>query len=534
MTFWTSFWLTNIHFAIELFAAMGCFVLAYVLFETWKGRRQTKIILRLIGFAILGLFFLSQSASAISGFSVPAWQLITKLLGFLFISISFLIDPVQQVPESPVSDSEKESILSRSAGNKASGILNFSLPFVATVSLQVTSLLILGATVIRVFVKQVKGLEKEIKNLFLGLLFLFFSELVASLGFFAETEYVLLSKISADFGLLWILQNILVFIAFVFISLYAWSYLRFRLVSQIVGAFVAMSLAIFITVTFVYTSLLVKAMEQSSLGNLEINLRTLNYAVDTLKNETLATTSLVASNQAIVEALGATDSDRLTTLAQEQLVSSGEDFLAILDSSGGVLARGEETESIYENLSSNTVVTEALEGREAVNMATREWVNAPRVLIETAVPVATSGAIYTGRVINNAFVDGLKEATGLETAVFGGNVRSATTLVGSDNVSRLVGALETKEAINSKVLEKGELYLGLSKVNQKEYLSAYGPFKNSTGEVLGMLFVGYPSVLLFEAARTSLSTTFYITAILAVLSFIPAYFLAKFIEKHQV
>lgn len=536
MSFWLSFWLTNIHFAIELFAAMSSFVLVYVFFETWRAEKQAKLLIRLMGFVVLGIFYFTQSTSSVSGFSLPAWQLIIKLLGFLLIGISFFIDPVQRVPKAPAGDKKPKnsSVSDKNSDKKASGIFTYSLPFIGQVSLQVVTLIILAATLLRAYIKQIKGLEKELKKLTVGLLFLFLSELVASLGLFAETDYILLSKLSADFGPLWIIQNIFIFIAFFFIGLYAWGYLRFRLVSQIIGAFIASGLAIFITVTFVYTSLLVKAMEKSSLENLQVNLRTLNYAIDSLKDETLATTSLVASNQTIKDALVEQEPQQLFDIAQEQLISSGEDFLAIIDESGNVLARGEEKEAVHESLSSNAVVTEALAGRGAVNMTTRDWVNAPQVVIETAVPVATSGAVYTGRIIDNAFVDGLKQATGLEVTVFADKIRSATTLVSSDSVSRLVGVQETNETINSQVLEKGEFYLGLSKVSQREYLSSYGPFKNSKGEILGMLFVGYPSVVLFEAARTSLNITFYVTAILAVLSFIPAYLLAKFIEKHQV
>jgi methyl-accepting chemotaxis protein len=301
-----------------------------------------------------------------------------------------------------------------------------------------------------------------------------------------------------------------------------------------VGAFIITSLFIYISVAFIYTSLLVRAMQRNFLENLRTNLRTFSYAVEQLKEKSLATTSLIASEKAIEGALAGGDTEELSSLAQEQMVSSKVDFLAVVDSQGTVMARGEEPEAVSDNLSSNLVVKEALEGRSAVNIATREWVSAQQVLVESASPVATSGAVYSGYVIDNAFVDGLKEATGLDLTVYSQEVKSATTLTASDNVSRLTGVKQSDEVITKKVLEEGEVFLGLSSVFQNEYLSAFGPFKNVKGEILGMFFVGQPSAALFKAAQDSLITAFYSIVILAVITFIPAYFLAKFIEKHQV
>jgi len=275
-------------------------------------------------------------------------------------------------------------------------------------------------------------------------------------------------------------------------------------------------------------------MQGNSLANLKINLQTFEYAIDRLEEQTLATSSVIASNEAIKNALAAGDNQALSLLVQEQMVSSGVDFLAVVDANGRVLARGESPETVLDVLAANPVVAAALTGRQETNITTREWISAPQVLIEVGAPINNSGAVYTGYIIDNAFVDGVKLATGLDVTIFAGDVKSATTLTASDEVSRLVGVKEANEAIKNKVLGKGEFFLGLAKIFHREYLSAYGPLKDSSESIIGMLSVGYPSVLLFEAAQKSLNTTFLVTVILAVLSFIPAYFLAKFIEEHQV
>lgn len=567
MSFWTTFWLTNIHFAIELFGTLTFLIVAYVLFRTWISNKQIKITLRIFGFALLALHFMVHSGVSLSGWDViSSWLTFTKFFALLFIAISFFIDPVQVPPSTgssvqegseqtgQIPQAKPEPVSPTPQGTGLSSISAFLIPAlsiglaiinliistftfltpVLSITLAVINLIVLGAITARVYLKYIKGLEKDLKNLFWGFVFLFLAELVSSLALFKGTSYILISKLIVDFGPVWITSHILQFVGFIFIAIYAWGYLRFKLFSQVVGAFIMASLFIFVTVTFIYTSLLVGTMQRNSLASLRINLQTFEYAIDRLKEQTLATSSVIASNEAIRGTLAAGDNQRLSSLVQEQMISSGVDFLVVVDTNGRVLARGENPEAVSDVLSANTVVVAALAGRQETNIATKEWINAPQVLIEAGAPINASGAVYTGYIIDNAFVDGVKEATGLDVTVFAGDVKSATTLTGSDGVSRLVGVKEASGEIKKNVLGRGELFLGLAKVFHREYLSAYGPLKDSGGNILGMLYVGYPSVVLFEAAQSSLSTTFFVTTIMAILSFIPAYFLAKFIEEHQV
>jgi len=518
--FWTQFWLTNLHFAGELFVAITSLLVVYVLLGIWKARKEKKIALRALGFLLFVLFSVVHIASG----SGDILQSFLEFSAFFLIAVSFFIDPIQ-LPPSP---------RLRGAGPPATPLV-FVWGDLLKATLRFANLAVLAGIVWRTYLKCTKGLERELKNLFQGFTLLFISEAVLALTLFKESSYIIISSLTADFGPVWIIANALKFAGFVFIAIWAWGYLRFKLFSQVVGAFVAASLAIFVVITFVYTSLLVQTMQKNALENLKINLRTFGYSVERVEAQALATASALSSNTSLKQALSAKDATLLSTLAQDQVISSGVDFLAIVDKDGVVSARGEDPEAVGDSLAGNFVVSMALqEGEGTTNITTREWVNAPLVLIETAVPLDNLGAVYTGYILDNAFVDGVKEATGLDVTVFGGEIKSATTLVAPDGISRLVGVRQTSGTIKDKVLGKGELFLGLSTVFQKEFLSAYGPLKDKNGKVLGMLFVGYPSTLLFEAAQKSLNTTFLVSVILAILSFIPAYLLAKFIEEHQV
>jgi len=509
--FWYQFWLNNLHFAGELFITLTSVLVIYVLVLVWREKGEKKIALRALGFVLFALFSVVHIAGG--GGRFAPLELYLEFLAFLLIGISFFIDPIQLPPATP---------LAFVSGDFLRDGLRFA------------NLVLLAGLAGRLYRKYTRGLEKELKNLFRGFIFLFFSEALSALALFKGSSYIVLSSLTTDFGPIWIITNALKLFGFIFIAIWAWGYLRFKLFSQVVGAFVVTSLFIFISITFVYTSLLVGVVQRNSLENLETNLRTFEYAVEKIKGQAVTTASVVASNPTLKKYLKEKGYKNLSSFAKAQIHSSGVDFLAITDKRGVVLARGEDPEVVGDSLSANFVVSSALEGESEINVTTREWVNAPQILIEASVPINGSGAVYTGYILDNAFVDGVKETTGLDVTVFGGEVKSATTLIAADGVSRLVGVRQTDGRIKSKVQEEGELFLGLSSVFQREFLSAYGPLKDTRGEILGMLFVGYPSVFLFEAAQNSLDTTFLASTVLALLSFVPAYLLAKYIEEHQV
>ncbi len=98
MSFWTSFWLTNIHFAVELFGAVTFLIVVYVLLGVWLSKKQSRIALRILGFVLLALYCIINSGGSTTDF-ISNLLLPTKFLAFVFIAISFFIDPVQPPPD---------------------------------------------------------------------------------------------------------------------------------------------------------------------------------------------------------------------------------------------------------------------------------------------------------------------------------------------------------------------------------------------------------------------------------------------------
>ncbi len=505
---WLNFLLTNIHFAISLFGVVTSLITAYVLFNSFRTSKTWPPILRALGFLTLAGYLAIHAWGGVSD-SLNTTQSAVRLLAFILIALSFYTDPLQNVPKSAL-----------------------VLPFgISGAFLGTFNIVVLFAAVLRIYKKYSYGMEREFKNLHRGFLLFTLSEVFLSLGFLKNGQNVLLSNLAQDYGLFFILSHMFLFAAFVCVLIYAWSYLRFELFTQIFGSFIISSLVVFVISATVFTFLLVKQMETNSEEALKVDLATFNYSISRLREQGLATAQVIAVSDEIDKSLE--DEKKLQEVTDKTMQNSGVDFLVVLDKEGKVLARADGYQATGTSMSGNLVVSEAIKGISKSNLIIREWVNAPLTILEVASP-AKFGVVYTGYILDSAFVDGYKNATGLETSIYAGEVKAATTYVAPDGVTRLVGAVQTSSVVKSEVLEKGNTYLGLSSIFQNEYVSAYGPFKNEEGKILGMVFVGLPSNLLFEAVRASVYSTFYVVIFLAVLSFIPAYMFARFIERNQV
>lgn len=67
-------------------------------------------------------------------------------------------------------------------------------------------------------------------------------------------------------------------------------------------------------------------------------------------------------------------------------------------------------------------------------------------------------------------------------------IRISTNVIGADG-KRAVGT-PVSDAVYDAVVNKGQTYYGTANVVGKKYITAYEPIKDSTGEIIGILFVG--------------------------------------------
>lgn len=91
---------------------------------------------------------------------------------------------------------------------------------------------------------------------------------------------------------------------------------------------------------------------------------------------------------------------------------------------------------------------------------------------------------------NAQMVDAVTSAFGGVATVFLGDTRIATTVKTADG-ARAVGTKLAAGSVYDAVLGKGQEYLGAAKILGKDYVTAYQPIKDASGNTIGIVFVGF-------------------------------------------
>ena len=307
--------------------------------------------------------------------------------------------------------------------------------------------------------------------------------------------------------------------------------------SQLFMIFTSVTLAIFLLTTISFTFLLVSNVQKTSLNNLQTAAGVLNYAISSKKAETLADTQSIAENPDVASAVVTKNHNSLNSLTSTYLHDKKQSSLTITSNFGQVLLRAEDPDRWGDSISSDAGIRLALIGQSVSSVSTQDGVLAPLIYIKSTVPIRDSansqivGAAEGGLVLDSAFVDGIKQATGLDSSIYAGNVVSATTFLAPDGITRWIGVKETSHAVQTTVLKKGQTFKGTLGIQNRQYLVVFAPLKDINNNIIGMLFIGQPQVTILQTAGHSVELTFVVTALLLILAIFPAYFISKYLAR---
>ncbi len=520
----------NLHFAINLFAALVCFAVFWLYFDAWLSRTKKKQTLLWLGFLLLCVSFLVQATvieqavlgnSFLGNFSEGLSSAI-RILGYLLIIFGQIRDPLQAVPTTEGLKLEKAPAIS------GLGFISNSLVLLPPVGSLVCGLLY--------WRRATTGLEKHLRRVALAFFGLSLFELLSLSKFLQGSDNPFLYSLSSSFGLIWYLEQIVLVVSIALLGLWVWQYLVTRLQSQLFMIFTSAVLGIFLLTTVSFTFLLLNNIQNESLSNLATATNVLNYSLGSKKEEILSTTESLASNPDIVRALAEKDHKKLNSLVQKLLETKAKSSILVTDESGMVLSRAEEPDRWGDSISDDPLTRRALVGLAGTSTVAQEGVLAPLVYIKSAVPVRDAnkniiGSLTSGVLIDNAFVDGVKTTTGLDSAIYAGNVRSATTFLAADGKSRWIGVKEENPEIKDQVLKKGDTFKGSVEVLNRPFIGAYSPLRDVNNDIVGMIFIGKPQSSILLVAGKSIELTFLVAVLLISLSIIPSFLVSRYLSK---
>lgn len=527
---WYQFIFENLHFAINLSLSLVFFAAFWLHFDAWIGRKTVKEFVRVIGYLLLSLSFI-VTAGHIETTILPATPIkidlyniflfLTRFFGYVSLIGSYLLDPLVPKPNQNTETSH------------AFIPVWISIPFFTIAAFAYP---ILASTIAFLSLKRsTLGLENHLKPIALAFFLLAISELL-SLGFLLQnTTNSNIYAIVAPFGVLWILQNIILAVAAAVTAKWVFGYLLKRFQSQLFILFTSMIVVVFVITTIAFTALLLHNLESDKLKHLESDVHILAYTIDSKKAEILSDAQVVSYNPEVQKAIVDGDKKGLKILVTSLLIAKKQAILTVVSKDGVVLARGDNPDKIGDSLSSDPLVKKALRGSSASNVITRDSVVAPIVSIRSASPIKVGntivGAVIVGTDIDNTFVDGVKKATKLDSSIYADDIRSATTYISPDGKSRWIGIGEQNGVVKSEVLNKGKSYSGVVNILNTNYLAAYEPLKDINNVTVGMLFVGVPQTNLLVSAGRSIELTFLVSTILLMFSVIPAFIMSKYLAS---
>jgi methyl-accepting chemotaxis protein len=126
--------------------------------------------------------------------------------------------------------------------------------------------------------------------------------------------------------------------------------------------------------------------------------------------------------------------------------------------------------------------------------------------------IAEGKLLADGHVLNDdvATVDKVKRLVGGTCTIFLGDLRIATNVQKPDG-TRAVGTRLARSAAYDSVIDRKTPFRGEVEILGTPYMTAYDPILNSSGEVLGILYVGIKKAEFLEAAYSTLSIIIYAT-----------------------
>jgi hypothetical protein len=518
---WTQFFLENVHFAVNIFAALVMFAVFWLYLDTLKVRKSTYLLVRLGGFLLMSVSYMGSAVQLESSIIdvglipeyLPGLVIALRIAAYAFILVSLLGEPLQKRPHPSM-------LLGMGMGSL--NIPGLPLVLLPTGAALTAYLYLRRATV---------GLENHIKPIALGFYILSVSEFAGLSVLYRSTPDPAAYRFVAPFGAVWLFQLITLGVAVGVIGRWVFAYLFKQFQAQLFMIFTIMILIVYLVTAIAFTGFLVASIRSESLDRLNTDVRVLSYVFDARASESVSAAQLIAGSADIIDALMREDRNQLRDLAVRSIGAKNEATLLIAGLDGRILARGENPERIGDSLSADPLVRRALGGATVSTILTQDSVLAPIIWIKAAAPVMLDGkvigAVITGTVLDAAFVDGMRKTTGLDAVIYAGNKISASTIIDPESRSRLVGVTQENQELKETVLAKGQTFAGSVQFANRPHFGAFLPLLDIDKNAVGMLAVIRPEVSVIAAAAKSIELTFIVTVILLVVSVFPAYLVSR-------
>ncbi len=471
----------NGHLGLELLGAIVFFILAWLFGEAYAIKKDVFSCSRFLGF--LSLSFWQILHAAYSSDPVPFAPYI-YLAGLLLVFLSYALEKLPPRPDGALA-----------------ALLFLPHLFILSRYNAIASILLLA-----IAVALAKRYFKDIDKL-IGWMLIGFALLTIS-------SFVSIFVVSDASSPAWFLEHVLKFAAFAAFGFWIWQWLSLRLREEILIIFISASLVIALLVTTVFSIFSVQRIEQEVTSSLTANAKIFSFYIENLKSRALVSAELISSNADFVSAFKAEDLADLEKIGQEFLSSTGEQFLSVSRKNGNVLLKLNSPATVSENILSEQIGSEALEGRPAVTI---DRSDSEGLVIKAAAPLfdkgALAGAVIVGTRLDESFVLGFKELSKLETTIFSNDRVLASTILEAGEVVKTLPAQASTEPE----------FVGTARFFDQEVIGDFVQLKNSNDQPMATLAITTTPGQILRDSQSTNRFTLFIVLIIALSLVLPLY-----------
>ena len=228
---------------------------------------------------------------------------------------------------------------------------------------------------------------------------------------------------------------------------------------------------------------------------------------------------LLSDSPSVMQVVSHSGNNGMNSYLQEKVDELDLDFVAVVDSSGIVVATSSSDLAEGQNVASVKCVSNALKG----NMSkTYESAGTVDFAALAASPVKNNGnvigCVVSGYDLTDGYFTELMQNTyNVESTVFKGYLRVSST------IPNATGTELDNQSIIDQVLYNGETFEGKNIIRGKSYYSTYQPLTDDDGTVQGMLFVAKDVEVVNAVKMTTLYIVIPIVAVLIILLMVGSY-----------
>ena len=344
-----------------------------------------------------------------------------------------------------------------------------------------------------------------------------------------DLEVLFLRRLTLEYSLAWQIALISTLLAFFFLGIWAWNFVRVRKFLRIYVTFITLVVLVATVGALIFSLFVFKIIERNNLDLMLKGAETHAVIMEDKANSAMFVATLIAGDDKAIQAVRNNDYQSLSESTERYLESADADILRIYNPYAEVIASPSDTRDRGRVFAEDDLLAFAIQERKQVRdfdtyQGTMADTMAARAIYPLIYRDEVVGAVEVGYKFDNAFVDFSKRKTGLDITIYSGTKISATTILTADGVSRYVGSEEVREDVIEKVLTQGETFTTVINRFGEIYYTAYTPIRNINGQIIGTVSVGTPTYILLDSVRQKLLTTFILVSLLSALISLIGYY----------